>query len=60
MQNYGSHDYDNLIVNMIVERFNALKERKGKTDVRANPKAMKRLSKEAVKIKEVLSANKQT
>lgn len=27
--------------------------------MRSNPKAMKRLSKEAVKIKEVLSANKQ-
>ena len=45
---------------MLVERFNALKERQGKTDVRENPRAMKRLLKEAVKIKEVLSANRQT
>jgi molecular chaperone DnaK (HSP70) len=27
VQNYGGHDFDNVIVNMLVERFNALKER---------------------------------
>lgn len=45
---------------MLAERFNNLKERVGKTDVRENPKAIKRLMKEASKIKDVLSANKNT
>jgi len=45
---------------MLVERFNALKERQGKPDIRQNPKIMKRLLKEVVKVKDVLSANKQT
>lgn len=44
---------------MLVDRFNALKERQGKPDLRtANPKAIKRLLKEVVKIKDILSANK--
>ena len=34
--------------------------RKGKIDVRDNTKALRRLFKESVKIKDVLSANKQT
>lgn len=59
-RNLGGEDFDAVIVNMLVERFNALKERTGKSDVRENPRAMKRLFKESVKIKEVLSANKQT
>ena len=57
-RNLGGEDFDAVIVNILVERFNALKERVGKADVRQNPRAMKRLFKEAVKIKEVLSANK--
>lgn len=44
---------------MLADRFNALKERAGKTDIRENPRAMKRLLKEATKIKDILSANKQ-
>ncbi len=44
---------------MLVDRFNALKERQGKPDLRTNPKAMKRLIKEVVKMKDILSANKQ-
>jgi hypoxia up-regulated 1 len=35
-----------------------LKERQGKDDVRNNIRAIKRLYKEATKVKEVLSANK--
>lgn len=43
-----------------MDRFNALKERQGKPDLRtANPKSMKRLMKEVVKVKDILSANKQ-
>lgn len=44
---------------MIAERFNSLKERQGKPDIRTNPKAVKRLLKEVLKIKDILSANKQ-
>ena len=35
-----------------------MKERQGKEDVRTNPRAMKRLLKEAIKAKDILSANK--
>mmetsp|Transcript_14064 Transcript_14064/g.23890 ORF Transcript_14064/g.23890 Transcript_14064/m.23890 type:complete len:175 (+) Transcript_14064:731-1255(+) len=54
----GSRDLDIIIVNMLADKFNALKEREGKDDVRTNVRAMKRLFKEVIKIKEVLSANK--
>jgi molecular chaperone DnaK (HSP70) len=43
---------------LLADRFNALKDMQGKTDVRENPKAMRRLLKEVVKIKDILSANK--
>lgn len=55
----GGFDLDVVLVNMLADQFNALKERKGKEDVRTNPRALKRLFKEVVKIKDVLSANKQ-
>lgn len=44
---------------MIADRFNNLKERQGKPDIRENSRATKRLLKEATKIKDILSANKQ-
>lgn len=56
----GSKDLDLALVNLLSEKFNALPERAGKDDVRTNVRATKRLLKEVVKIKEVLSANKQT
>lgn len=43
---------------MMVDAFNAMPERKGKASVRTNEKAMKRLYKEAVNVKDILSANK--
>jgi len=46
------------MVEYLADKFNGLPERQGKTDVRENGRAMKRLFKEVVKIKEVLSANK--
>lgn len=55
----GSADLDTVLLNMLAERFNAMKERKGKPDVRENPKVIKRLLKEVVKYKDILSANKQ-
>jgi len=43
---------------MLVEAFNAMPERKNKPDVRTNDLAMKRLFKESIKVKDILSANK--
>jgi len=43
---------------MLIEEFNGMPERKGKADVRTNERALKRLTKEATKIKDVLSSNK--
>lgn len=45
-------------MNLFADKFNALKERQGKDDVRTNPRAVKRLQKEAIKVKDILSANK--
>lgn len=55
----GSKDLDLVLFDILADKFNALKEREGKPDLRTNPRATKRLLKEAAKIKEVLSANKQ-
>ena len=57
--NLGSADLDKILLDMLAERFNAMKERQGKPDVRENPKVIKRLLKEVVKYKDILSANKQ-
>jgi hypoxia up-regulated 1 len=58
VRDYGGHNLDIVLVNMLAERFNNLKERKGKPDVRENERVVKRLLKEVVKIKDILSANK--
>jgi hypoxia up-regulated 1 len=55
----GGADLDRILMDMLAERFNALKEREGKPDVRDYPKVIKRLSKEVLKMKDILSANKQ-
>lgn len=55
----GSKDIDIQLTHLLAEKFNEMKERQGKPDVRENVRALKRLQKEAVKIKETLSANKQ-
>lgn len=54
----GSQDLDIVIVNILADKFNSLPERQGKPDVRENQRAVRRLFKDAVKIKEILSANK--
>ena len=54
----GSKDIDNELVHLLADKFNEMKERQGKPDVRENVRALKRLQKESVKIKETLSANK--
>ena len=58
-KNLGGNDLDLVLVNMLAEQFNALKDRQGKPDIRTTQRPVKRLLKEAVKIKDVLSANKQ-
>ncbi len=54
----GGEDFDQVLVDLMVEAFNAMPERKNKPDVRTNERAMKRLFKESVKVKDILSANK--
>ena len=56
----GGADFDLVILNLLADRFNAMKERQGKPDIRTNARAMKRLLKEVVRVKDILSANKQT
>lgn len=60
LKDLGGFNLDLILVDMLAERFNALKERKGKPDVRSNDKVVKRMLKEVVKIKDILSANKNT
>lgn len=57
-ENLGGRDLDIVLFNMLCDKFNGLKEREGKEDIRSNPRAVKRLFKEVSKIKDVLSANK--
>lgn len=54
----GSKDLDLVITNILADKFNSMKEREGKPDVRENNRALRRLMKDSVKIKEILSANK--
>jgi len=54
----GGGEFDDVLVNIMADEFNNMKERKGKDDVRKNIRAVKRLYKEASKVKDTLSANK--
>ncbi len=54
----GGHEFDHVVVRILADKFNSLKERQGKPDIRENDRAMKRLYKEALNIKDILSANK--
>jgi len=56
----GASDVDLALARLLAEKFDALPERAGKDSVLTNVRATKRILKEAVKIKEVLSANKQS
>jgi len=56
----GGKEFDNVIVNILADKFNEMKERQGKPDIRENARAMRRFYKECGKIKDVLSANKIT
>lgn len=54
----GGHEFDHILVSIMADKFNSMKERQGKADVRTIPRAMKRLYKEADSVKDILSANK--
>ena len=58
VKDLGSSDLDLVLVNLLADKFNAMPERAGKPDVRDNVRARKRLQKEVLKIKDILSANK--
>ena len=54
----GGKAFDDVLVQILAKKFNAMKERQGKADIRENGRVMKRLYKEAISIKDILSANK--
>ena len=56
----GGKEFDHALVNILADKFNEMKERAGKPDIRENARAMRRLYKESGKIKDVLSANRIT
>lgn len=55
----GGLEFDHVLVGIMADKFNEMKERQGKPDIRTMPKQMKRLYKEAISIKDILSANKE-
>lgn len=55
--NVGGFMFDKALVEIMVDHFNTNPKRKGKEDIRSNPRIMKRLFKEVSKYKEILSAN---
>lgn len=57
-QTLGGNQFDLVMFNIMADKFNSMPERKGKPDVRTNPRAVKRLMKEANNVKEIISANK--
>ena len=59
-QTLGGKAFDDVLVNIFADEFNGMKERQGKTDIRENKRAMRRLYKEIGKTKDVLSANRIT
>jgi len=56
----GGREFDHVLVGLLADEFNGMKERQGKEDIRENGRAMRRLYKESGKIKDVLSANRIT
>ena len=56
----GGKQFDHVLVNILADEFNGMKERQGKPDIRENKRAMRRLYKEIGKTKDVLSANRIT
>lgn len=55
----GGNLHDRVLVEMMINAFNALPKWKGKEDIWSNPKIMKRLFWEVSKFKEILSSNKE-
>lgn len=59
VRDVGGDLHDWVLVEIMVDHFNNLPKRKGKEDVRLNPKIMKWLFREVGKYKEILSSNKE-
>lgn len=43
LKNTGATDFEIVLINLLAEKFNNMKEREGKEDVRNNVRALKRL-----------------
>lgn len=54
----GGQQLNEQIVRLLADRFDAMPGREGKSSVAENPRALRRLAKEAEGIKEILSANR--
>ena len=54
----GGQDFDIVLTNILIKAFDELPERAGKPSCKDNAKALKRVQKESIKVKDVLSANK--
>lgn len=54
----GGQDFDLVLTQILIQAFDDLPERQGKPSVIENAKALKRVQKESVKIKDVLSSNR--
>ena len=58
IKDVGGYAFDIELAKILAERFDSLPERKDKESILNNPKIVKRLMREILKIKEVLSTNK--
>ena len=55
----GGKYFDRNLINFIMEKFDSLPQRKDKPSVKGNPKVFNKLIPDAIKYKEILSANKE-
>lgn len=60
IENVGGIEYDKVIANYFAEVIDARPSRKGKPSIKENKRTMRRITRECVKVKEILSANKQS
>ena len=58
VKDVGGYSFDIELAKILAEKFDSLPERKDKESILKNPKIIKRLMREILKIKEVLSTNK--
>lgn len=58
LSNVGGNAYDKVIADYFAEKIDALPDRKGKKSIKTNGKIMRKILKESIRTKEILSANK--